>query len=85
MSDHGYPCQNCGTLIAPRISASEPWDWDESYKLRWISGPQDDRTKVIDREHGEQRFPNVGHWYFCSAECLNDADLTKLVDNGGSD
>lgn len=63
-------CDHCEEHITLRYSAMEPFEWDEHYTLEWTSGPEDERTKVIENEHGEQRFPNIGKWYFCSEECV---------------
>lgn len=68
----GYTCTTCGQHIEARTSAMQPFDWDEEFRIEWRSGPEDDRTRVMANEYGEQRFPNVGKWRFCSLRCLID-------------
>lgn len=70
-----HECATCGASITLCYSATEPWDWDEHFRVRWVSGPDDDRTKVIENEYGTQKFPNYGEWRFCSAECLAEFDF----------
>lgn len=59
-------CFKCGQEIRPHHSAYDPWD--ETFKLVWKAG-SDDEEHVEDRGEGGKH-PSVQVRQFCSYDCL---------------